>query len=70
MGKGRYEEAIDNFLQGNEIYNSDIGLLNSLGYCYYKAEDKKKALDALRSSLRLNPEQENIKKLMSEIEKK
>jgi len=70
MGKGRYEEAIDNFLQGNEIYNSDIGLLNSLGYCYYKVEDKKKALDALSSSLRLNPEQKGIKKLIAEIEKK
>ncbi len=70
MGKGSYKEAIDNFLQGNEIYNSDINLLNSLGFCYYKVADKKKALDALRSSLRLNPEQEDIKKLISELEKK
>lgn len=69
MGMGRYGDAIDNLLEGNKIYNSDTGLLNSLGFCYYKNRQKEKALDALKASLSLNPEQEEIKKLIQEIEK-
>ena len=34
MGKALYQEAIDSLLEGNQIYNSDTGLLNSLGICY------------------------------------
>lgn len=69
MGKELYSDAIDNFLEGNKIYNSDIGLLNALGLSFYKTGDVERALDALKASLRLNPEQEDIKKLVEEIEK-
>ncbi|MFQ6070631.1 MAG: GWxTD domain-containing protein [Candidatus Aminicenantales bacterium] len=68
-GRGEYAEAIISLSEGNKIYNSDTRLLNSLGYCYYKLGQKSEALQVLRSSLRLNPEQENIKKLVAEIEK-
>ena len=70
MGLGRYAEAIEEFLDGNEIYNSDLGLLNSLGFCYYKTDQVQKALDVLNVSLKLNPEQEQVKALIKEIEKK
>ena len=70
LGMENYSEAIINFLEGNKIYNSDTGLLNSLGFCYYKAGEKKKALDVFKASLSLNPEQEGIKALIAEIEKK
>jgi tetratricopeptide (TPR) repeat protein len=66
---GKYSEAIDSLLEGNKIYNSDTRLLNSLGLCYYKTRQKSKSLEALKASLRLNPEQEEIKKLIGEIEK-
>jgi len=69
MGMENYSIAIDNFIEGNKIYNSDIRLLNSLGFCYYKTNQKKKALDVLKASLSLNPEQINVKKLIQEIEK-
>jgi GWxTD domain-containing protein len=69
MGMGRYAEAIDNFINGNEIYNSDLGLLNSLGFCYYKTDQKEKALEILEVSLRLNPNQEEVKELIKEIGK-
>ncbi len=68
MGMGNYSLAIDNLVEGNKIYNSDIRLLNSLGFCYYRTNQRKKALDVLKASLRLNTEQENIKKLIQEIE--
>jgi GWxTD domain-containing protein len=70
MGTGNFAEAISSFLEGNKIYNSDVSLLNSLGYCYYRVEEYDKALDALQSSLRLNSEQEGIKNLKMEIESK
>jgi tetratricopeptide (TPR) repeat protein len=69
MGIGEYEKAINHLLEGNKIYNSDTELLNSLGFSYYKTQEKEKALQALRASLSLNPGQEGIKKLIAEIEK-
>lgn len=70
MAMGRTQEAVDHFLEGNRIYNSDVLLLNSLGTCYFRLGQKDKAMTALRASLRLNPEQEDIKKLVTEIDKK
>jgi GWxTD domain-containing protein len=69
MGMEWYEEAVDNLIEGNKIYNSDTGLLNSLGFCYYKTGEKERALEILRASLNLNPDQENVKALIEEIEK-
>jgi len=69
MGMEWYAEAIDNLIEGNRIYNSDIGLLNSLGFCYYKTGEKERALEILKASLNLNPNQENVKTLIEEIER-
>ncbi len=69
-GMGNYSVAIDNLLEGNKIYNSNTDLLGSLGYCFYKTGDIKNALDVLKASLKLNPNQEDIKKLVEEIERK
>jgi GWxTD domain-containing protein len=66
---GNYEKAINYLLEGNKIYNSDTRLLNSLGLCYYKTSQNQRALDVLKASLSLNPKQEEIKKLLQEIEK-
>ncbi len=69
MGKGLYDQAIESFLEGNKIYNSDTRLLNAIGMCYYQTQQKEKALEALGASLRLNPAQEDIKKLVEKIKK-
>ncbi len=68
LGMGMYMQAIVSMEEGNRMYNSDTRLLNSLGFCYYKTAQKSKALDILKASLRLNPEQENVKKLIAEIQ--
>jgi GWxTD domain-containing protein len=68
-GMGLYMQAIDSLEEGNKIYNSDTRLLNSLGFCYYKTAQKSRALEVLKASLRVNPEQENVKKLLEEIER-
>jgi tetratricopeptide (TPR) repeat protein len=69
MEMGLYMQAIESLEAGNKIYNSDTRLLNSLGFCYHKTAQKSKALDVLKASLRVNPDQENVKKLLAEIEK-
>jgi tetratricopeptide (TPR) repeat protein len=68
-GMEQYEKAIENLVEGNKFYNSDTRLLNSLGLCYYKTKKVQQALDVLKASLRLNPDQEKIKKLIEELEK-
>ncbi len=69
-GKGAYFDAIVNLLEGNKIYNSDTDLLNTLGLCYSKTNQKDKAVEVLKASLSLNPDQKDAKKLLEEIEKK
>ncbi len=69
MGMGQYSEAIVNLLEGNKIYDSNMQLLNSLGFSYYNTGRKKEALKILKASLRLNPGQKEIKRLIEEIEK-
>lgn len=68
-GMGLYMQAIQSLEDGNKIYNSDTRLLNSLGFCYYKTAQKERALDVLNASLRVNPAQEDVKKLIAEIQK-
>ncbi|MBN1272763.1 MAG: GWxTD domain-containing protein [Candidatus Aminicenantes bacterium] len=70
MGLGQYAEAIENLLQANELYDSDIRVLNSLGFCYHKVGQRQKALDVLKASLSLNPKQDSIQKMIEEIENK
>ncbi len=69
MGMGRYTQAIESLQAGNEIYNSDIGLLNSLGICYYRTGRFNQALEALNSSIRMDPDQPETRKLIEQIEK-
>jgi GWxTD domain-containing protein len=70
MGAGRFEEAIQNLSEGNRIYNSDTNLLNALGACYWRTGRAANALTALNASLKLNPDQPEVKNLIREIEAK
>jgi len=69
MGKGDCGQAILNLQESNRIYNSDTGVLNALGHCFQKLGRKKESLEAFRASLKLDPRQSDIKKLISELEK-
>ena len=68
-GKGEYAAAISELVAANRLYNSDIRVLNSLGFCYYKTGEKRGAVDALNASLRLNPQQKEINELLAKVEK-
>jgi GWxTD domain-containing protein len=67
LGKGDFEKAISHLAEGNRIYNSDVTLLNALGTAYYRTGKKKEALEALNASLRLDPQQKEVKALMDRI---
>lgn len=69
MGQNKFEDALKDLLLANKIYNSDTNVLNSLGKCYYRLGRKAEALDALNASLKLNPDQDAVKKLIQEIGK-
>jgi GWxTD domain-containing protein len=69
LGQEKFEEALTDLLLANRSYNSDTGVLNALGRCYYRLGRKAEALQALNASLQLNPDQEAVKKLIKEIGK-
>ena len=68
LGLGRSADAVAALLEANKIYNSDTTVLNALGLGLYKQRKAKEALDTLRASLKLNPDQADVKKLVAEIE--
>jgi len=70
IGREKYQEAIQNLSEGNKIYNSDTVLLNALGMAYFRTGRMTEALNALNASLKLNPNQPEIKKLVQEIQGK
>jgi tetratricopeptide (TPR) repeat protein len=69
-GLERFDEAIAALTEGNRVYNSDAGLLNALGTSYYRTGKTQEALTVLKSSLKLDPRQEDVKKLIQTIEGK
>jgi Flp pilus assembly protein TadD len=69
FGQEKYEEAAADLEQANRAYNSDTAVLNVLGRCYQKLGRKADALAAFNASLKLNPEQPEIKRIVAEIGK-
>ena len=69
MGKTDYARGIASLLEANKIYNSDTRLLNALGNAYVRTGRTKEALDAYRASLKMNPTQEDVKKILQGLEK-
>ncbi len=69
LGKGQYADALGSFVEANKMYNSDLQVLNALGTCYWKTGQKQKAIEALNASLKLEPNQPEVQKLLAEIGK-
>jgi len=69
FGLAKYNEALEELLQANRIYDSETSVLNGLGKCYQKLGRKAEALGAFKASLSLNPDQAEIKKVIAELEK-
>ena len=69
FGLAKYEEALDDLVQANRIYNSDIVVLNGLGKCYEKLGRRAEALNAFKASLSLNPDQPEVKRIIEDLSK-
>lgn len=67
---GRLKEALEALEAGNRIYNSDTTLLNDLGRCYLRLNRVPDALTVFGASLKLNPDQADIKAIAAEASKK
>ena len=67
FGLARYEEALNDLSQANRVYNSDTAVLNALGKCYEKLGRRAEAVESFKASLKLDPGQTEIKKLVEEL---
>ncbi|MDI6849698.1 MAG: GWxTD domain-containing protein [Candidatus Saccharicenans sp.] len=70
MGKQDLAGALEELLKAITIYDSDTRALNALGRVYIQMGQKEKARQPLEASLRLNPDQPEIRKLLSELDKR
>jgi len=69
-GKQEYKDASNQLLKANEIYNSDIRVLNLLGFSFLNLKNYQEALKALEASLSLNEKQVFIVKTIAKLKKK
>jgi tetratricopeptide (TPR) repeat protein len=67
FGLDRFEPALDELLKANKIYNSDIRVLNLIGFAFFKLDDMDEALKAFAASLTLNGKQPLVEKIIAEI---
>jgi tetratricopeptide (TPR) repeat protein len=67
---GELAEAISFYKEYLSHYGTNILILNSIGECYYQMGNPEEALIAWEKSLEMNPEQENVKKMVDSIKKK
>ncbi|MFO7865582.1 MAG: GWxTD domain-containing protein [Candidatus Aminicenantes bacterium] len=61
---GRYLEAVSFYRRYIEGEGLTIDALNALGTCYYRLDNPQEALAAWEKSLEMNPEQDEIKKMV------
>ncbi|MFW6160069.1 MAG: GWxTD domain-containing protein, partial [Acidobacteriota bacterium] len=67
---GEFQQAISYYKEYLSHYGTNLNILNSVGECYYNLGNKKEALVAWEKSLEINPNQENIKKVVESIKEK
>lgn len=64
---GQYTEAVESLAEANRIYDSDISVLNALGFAYLKTGNKEEAKKVLAASLRLDDRQKSIARTIEEL---
>ncbi|MCP5105879.1 MAG: GWxTD domain-containing protein [bacterium] len=66
-GRGLYSEAVESLTEANRVYDSDVSVLNVLGFSYLKTGNKKEAQKVFTASLKLNGRQEHILRALREL---
>lgn len=69
FGMKDYKEALNNLERANTIYNSDIRVLNLLGFTYLNIGEKEEAIKVFTASLSLDNKQTVIAKTLAEVKK-
>ena len=69
FGMKDYKEALNSLERANTIYNSDIRVLNLLGFTYLNLGEKDEAVKVFTASLSLDNKQDLISKTLSEVKK-
>jgi GWxTD domain-containing protein len=70
FGMKDYNEALTHILKANTIYDSDIRVLNLLGFTLLNLNEYDEALKAFAASLRLNDKQVFIKNTVKKVKEK
>lgn len=65
-----YEDAISFYKAYLSHAGTNLQILNSVGECYYRIGNYKEALVAWEKSLAIDPNQENLKKIVTDLKKK
>ena len=69
-GMKDFNSALDELLEANKIYNSDIRVLNLLGFTLANLKNFPEAVKALEASLNLDNQQSFIRKALKEMREK
>lgn len=67
---GEYEEAISFYKEYLSHAGTQLNTLNSIGQCYYRLGNTQEALIAWEKSLEIDPNQENLRKIVDQLKKK
>jgi GWxTD domain-containing protein len=65
-----YQKAISFYKEYLSHAGTNLNILNSIGECYYCLGNIKEALIAWKKSLEINPNQEDIKKIVNQLKRK
>jgi tetratricopeptide (TPR) repeat protein len=63
----QFDEAITHYKQYLSHFGTNLDVLNAIGSCYYSLGNQTEALRAWERSLEINPNQEQIKKIVASI---
>lgn len=64
----RCQEAVDELLKANSLYDSDITVLNAIGLSFLRLNNPQEARKALAASLKIKPNQPDIADLLKKTE--
>ncbi len=67
MNEGKKEDALKIFKLNTELYPNSFNTFDSYGECLLELGDKENAIISFKKSLEINPENENAKKVLSEM---
>ena len=70
FGMKDYDEALSHLLKANTIYDSDVRVLNLLGFTLLNLKDYDEALKAFEASISLDGKQAFIRKTVQKVKEK